>query len=132
MRVSETDKRIQTRKETDNMEKIIISKEDFIAAMDDVMAASDYQSGLNQYFKDHDVDGFIFQPDCTCTVIRLLHSIFGESDHEEWISYFCFELDFGRKWKEGCITDNDGKEIRLSNAKELYEHLNSLCQQEEL
>lgn len=101
---------------------IIISKEDFIIIINDLQKTNDYQTGLNRYFKNHDVDGYIYQPDCSCSVVKLLHAIFGSADIDEWISYFCFELDFGRKWKQGRIKGS-GKDIKLENASDLYDLL---------
>lgn len=100
-----------------------LSKTEFIEIIEDVKKANDYQTGLNQYFKAHDTDGYIFQPDCSCTVINLLHLFFGELDCEEFISLFCFELDFGRKWKPGMVTAVNGTDLKLSNAEELYDYL---------
>lgn len=39
------------------------------------------------------------------------------------IGYFCWELDFGRKWRPGRVTDCYGRDVRMSNVRELYEHL---------
>lgn len=97
-----------------------ITKEVFTQVLEDVKMVSDYQDHLNAFFKKNDVDGYIFQPDCTCSVLQLLHFIFGERDVEEWISYFCFELDFGRKYKDGMVTDKDGKNIPLGTIGDLY------------
>lgn len=99
-----------------------ISKEDFVNIIEDVKNTNDYQNNLNNFFRLNDVDGYIYQPDCCCAVIKLLHIIFQDADAEEWISYFCFELDFGRKWKPGTI-NHDGKEITLSTPEDLYDYL---------
>ena len=99
---------------------ILLSKEQFINAINDVENVSRYQEGLNNYFRKNNVDGYIFQPDCSSTVIGLLHTILGEKDKDEWIDYFCFELDFGKKWKEGTITEKDGTDIILKTAEDLY------------
>lgn len=101
----------------------MISKEEFIKAINDVEDTCRYQEGLNNYFRKNNVDGYIFQPDCTSTVISLLHTIFGIKDKDEWIDYFCFELDFGKKWKDGMIVDDCGKEIVLKTSEDLYELL---------
>ena len=45
---------------------------------------------------------------------------FGQS----WIEYFCFELDFGKKYKKGMITDN-GVDIDFSTASHVHEYLNN-------
>ena len=44
-------------------------------------------------------------------------------DNGEWIEYFIYELDYGKKYKKGCATYEDGKNIDLSNAGALYEFL---------
>ena len=44
----------------------------------------------------------------------------GVKDKDEWIDYFCFELDFGKKWKEGVITEKDGTDIILKTPEDLY------------
>ena len=98
----------------------MLSKEQFINAINDVKNVCRYQESLNNYFRKNNVDGYIFQPDCSSTVIGLLHTIFGEKDKDEWIDYFCFELDFGKKWKEGTITEKNGTDIILKTAEDLY------------
>lgn len=98
----------------------MIDKEQFINAISDVESVYRYQEGLNNYFRKNNVDGYIFQPDCSSTVIGLLHNIFGVMDKDGWIDYFCFELDFGKKWKEGTITEKDGTDIVLKTAEDLY------------
>lgn len=96
-----------------------ISKEDFESIITELRKSSDYQKGLNRYFKNHDVDGYIYQPDCSCSVHKLLHMFFGESDNEEWINAFCFEFDFGRKYKNS-LKDRSGNVIPFSTIDDLY------------
>lgn len=79
-----------------------------------------YHEKLNDFFRDNDVDGCIYQPDCTVAILKLLHNLFGEKDKDEWISYFCFELDFGAKYKDGVVKDADGAPIKLSTYEDLY------------
>lgn len=43
---------------------------------------------------------------------------------QSWIEYFCFELDFGAKYKEGMITDK-GKNIDFSDSHKLWDYLNN-------
>lgn len=102
------------------MSKMIISKEYFNEIMENVKNTYKYQEGLNDYFSKNGADGYIYQPDCIDTTMKLLHNIFGEKDINEWISYFCFELDFGRKYKEGLVKDEFGKNIPLATFDDLY------------
>lgn len=53
-------------------------------------------------------------------VIFLLGEIF--NDQQEDISYFMYELDFGKKYKPGSITSGD-EQIDLSDAGKLYDYL---------
>lgn len=101
----------------------ILSKEEFIVAIEDIKSVNDYHSGLNDYFHKNGADGYLFQPDCTATSLLLLHKIFGDSDNDNWIEYFCFDLNFGEKWKPGLLTEKDGTDIRLETADDLYELL---------
>lgn len=105
------------------MNKFLLNKEEFIKIIEEIKKTDNYQNGLNNYFRKNDVDGYIFQPDCVPTSLRLLHIIFGEADKDNWIEYFCFELDYGRKWKAGMITEKDGTDIVLDSADSLYEFL---------
>ena len=43
---------------------------------------------------------------------------------QSWIEYFCFELDFGVKYKDGMITDK-GKTIDFSDSGKLWNYLNN-------
>lgn len=100
----------------------MITKPVFVKALNDLQNVMDFNTELNSFFrKNNNCDTQIMMPDCTNTVIDLLHEIFGEKDADEWISYFCFELDFGREYLE--VTDADRNEIDLSTAEKLYDFL---------
>ena len=105
------------------MNKDIITKEYFNEIMENIENSYKYQEGLNDYFSKNGADGYIYQPDCMDTTIKLLHNIFSEKDKNEWISYFCFELDFGKKYKDGIIKDEFGKNIPLATYDDLYKLL---------
>lgn len=83
----------------------------------------DYSNRLNEFFSSNGCDGYLYQPDCADIMIDLLHYIFAEKDRGEWISYFCYDLDFGRKYKPGCVTDPDGSGSKLETAEDLYDLL---------
>lgn len=108
----------------------IISKDEFIKAISKVKAVHEYQDGLNTYFSKNGCDGNLYQPDCTDTVLNLLHTIFGKADENEWISYFVFELEFGEKYNQGMIKDCEGECIDLSSTENLYNYLIELSNEE--
>ena len=64
-------------------------------------------------------------------VIKIL--MVAMDDHFEDIEYFVYELDYGRKYKPGMVTDGDGKDIDLSTEDRLYDWLmyNIICREQE-
>lgn len=54
-------------------------------------------------------------------VTDLLSYIFCD-DEDDWIGYYCWELDMGKNWKPGMVT-KDGKDIPLGTVRDLYELL---------
>lgn len=101
----------------------MICKELFIEVIEDARKSDDYQNWLNRQLRENGVEGFIFQPSCVDSVIKLLHNWFGDADADDMISYFVFELDYGRKWKDGIVIGDDGIDINLSTPGKLYDYL---------
>lgn len=54
--------------------------------------------------------------------ISLLADLLKEftNDRYDYISYYLWEIDFGREYYDGCITDSDGSIIPLRTAEDLY------------
>lgn len=50
--------------------------------------------------------------------LELLKDVF--NDDGDWISYWVYELDFGRKARKNSITDKDGRNIPIKTMKDLY------------
>ncbi|MCD7996390.1 MAG: hypothetical protein LUH21_04065 [Clostridiales bacterium] len=100
-----------------------MNRELFIEIISDIQKTYDYQENLNSFLHEHGVEGYLFQPDCIPSTIKLLHVIFKVEDKDEWISYFCFELNFGRKWKSGMVKDENGKDILMDSPGALYDFL---------
>ena len=97
-----------------------LNREIFTEIMNDIKMVYEYHESLNAFLHEKGAEGYIFQPDGVSSVIKLLHMIFEKEDRDEWISYFCFELEFGKKWKAGMITDKDGEDIPLGTIGDLY------------
>ena len=58
-------------------------------------------------------------------LFNALNKILKESmkDEYDWIDYFMYGLDFGKKYYNGCVLDRDKSIINLSTAENLYEFL---------
>lgn len=101
----------------------MISKEDFINAINGIERVYKYHEELNKFFRTNGTDGYIYQPDCIPTALKLLVLSTNDTEEDGWIDYFCFELDFGRKWKKGMVLDSDGADIKLETSADLYDFL---------
>jgi hypothetical protein len=44
-------------------------------------------------------------------------------DTGDWIGYWIYELDFGRKYKSGDVIDVNGVSVPFCSARELYDYL---------
>lgn len=58
---------------------------------------------------------------------RIMH------DQYEYIDYFIYELDYGRKYEAGMITDENGQDIDIHTPELLYDFISNngvTCQKE--
>lgn len=39
------------------------------------------------------------------------------------LSYFCWEIDFGKDWSPGDITDENGNDVKLKTAEDLWKEI---------
>ena len=95
----------------------------------------DYIKKIKEYFEfrsqlDNLLNTVIESPDLIDTCIRMLEDIMGVDKSADWykdfgsdISYFIFELNFGKEWTENSITTKDGKSIDISTPEKLYDYL---------
>ena len=111
----------------------MISKDLFVETINFVKKRNEFEIKLNDMLTEEYGDCVFFTSDKWINkVVQLLSAGF---DYEEeiisdWIYYFMFELDFGSKWKEGCVTETktvDGKDVEvdvpLSTPEDLYDML---------
>ena len=98
-----------------------MSKESFCKVMDDYKSMFNFTDEMNELFDKYRMDGNIYPPMCTETVIDLLEYIF--NDEGEWIQYWTFELDFGKRYEDGWVKRKDGTTIPLKTAEDLYDLL---------
>lgn len=56
------------------------------------------------------------------STITLLDKIFCDDSEYPLIDYWVYELDFGKNWRPGCVTDN-GIDVKLETVSDLYDLL---------
>lgn len=98
-----------------------MSKESFCKVMDNYKSMFNFTDEMNDLFDKYKMDGNIYPPMCTETVIDLLEFIFNDKNH--WISYWIFELDFGKDYENGYVKDEHGEVIPLKTTEDLYDLL---------
>ena len=98
-----------------------LTKERFCKTIRQIQEVYDYSDKLNHFFEENHIDGYLYEPTCIEQALGLLAFIFDDKD--QWIDYWVYELDFGRRYKEGMITYSNGENISLETAEELYELL---------
>lgn len=52
-------------------------------------------------------------------VVELLENMF----NTDMISYWIYELDYGREYKDGYVQDGEGNNIDISTVEKLYDYL---------
>lgn len=102
-----------------------MKKELFVSTMEKVEGLVRLQDEFNNLL--HRIDdqfggGYIFNQS-----IDILEHLLKElvEDKYDYISYFMWELDFGKDYTDGTITEADGTIIKLENASDLYDLIQS-------
>ena len=116
----------------------MISKDLFVETINFIKERNEFEIKLNDMLTE-EYNDCVFCPSDRWfnKVVQLLSAGFDYEDEiiSDWIYYFIFELDFGRKWKEGCVTETkvvDDKEVNvdvpLGTPENLYDMLfNTAC-----
>ena len=103
--------------------KVMINKKDFVEVIADVRQVNQYYEEKNKLYEKNGIDGYLYEPECCATVIKLLHLIFGDLDADNEIATFCFTGNFGKKKKECLFIDDKKQEHKIEDAEALYDYL---------
>lgn len=104
----------------------MIDKVKFVDIINDLMEVNDFVNETNDKAKrlnDAIISDFFNAQSLSISheniVVELLKNMFNDSD---LISWWIYELDYGRNFKMGDLIDN-GVEIDLSTPEKLYDYL---------
>lgn len=101
------------------MKNEVFSKEKFVKVMTEYKKLNDLYNKIDKaakrliFFK-------IYPIEHEELILEVLKEAF--NDESDWIGYFIFELDFGKKWTKDSVSDN-GKIVVLKTFKDLYDLL---------
>ena len=121
--------RIVNQTNEENLEELgILSKKEFVDVMNRLREASDLQEQVNKLF--HDSRENIENDFCNAAALQISHEnsvVFLLKrimrDQYEYIDYFIYELDYGRKYEEGMITEADGRNVDIHSSELLYDYI---------
>ena len=105
--------------------KIKIDKETFIKSMNAIKAAEDLLHNL------YTLDIYISENEVLCNLISSyidlisisVNDSLNQKDFYSDLSYFIYDLDWGKTWKPGMVTEN-GKDIDMSSIEKMWEYFN--------
>ena len=105
----------------------MISKQEFVDIINKLKVVNDFVHKTNEEARKLDdaiISDFFNASSLTIShepiVVHLLENIF---DDTGIISWWLYELDYGRKYENGCIADANGNIIDLSTSEKLYDYL---------
>lgn len=105
----------------------MITKQEFIKIINSLKEVNDFVDETNSKAKklnDAIISDFYNTMSLSIshenTVVQLLENMFNDKDI---ISWWLYELDYGREFKKGYLKDEKGFDIDVSSAGKLYDYL---------
>ena len=96
----------------------MISKEFFVKVINELKELRDIYDDINnagRKLTSFSINNYEHED----LVFKILQEVFKDKEND-WTGYYLYELDFGKKWCEGKITDKEGNDIPLKTAEDLY------------
>ena len=104
----------------------MISKKEFVEIIERLKNYNDLQDKIDDLFKNNidnkEMDFINAGSICIgheSVVVYLLERMFDT----DMISYWIYELDYGREYKDGYVQDGQGNNIDISTVEKLYDYL---------
>lgn len=104
----------------------IIDRKLFRESIQELKDEWDFENDLNDVFKKYKCYGYLYRYNLENLTIRLLARLICKEKEKEiinWIDYFCWELDFGEKYKTGDVLDENNNPIDMGSVDALYTFL---------
>lgn len=107
--------------------KAPLAKQEFVDIINRLRGATELVDKVEKLFRDSRenlecdfCNGAGLQISHEGIVVKLLEKLL--QDRGGNVSYFIYELDYGREYREGCVSDNNGN-IDISTPEKLYDLL---------
>lgn len=107
--------------------EVPLTKQEFVDILNRLREATELADKVEELFRDSRdnlecdfCNGAGLQISHEGIVVKLLEKLMQDSVSN--ISYFIYELDYGREYQEGCISDKNGN-IDVSTPEKLYDYM---------
>ena len=107
--------------------EVPLTKQEFVGILNRLREATELVDKVEELFRDSRenlesdfCNGAGLQISHEGIVVKLLEKLMQDSAGN--ISYFIYELDYGREYREGCVSDKKGN-INISTPEKLYDYL---------
>ena len=107
--------------------EVPLTKQEFVDILNRLREATELADKVEELFRDSrdnlecdSCNGAGLQISHEGIVVKLLEKLMQDSVSN--ISYFIYELDYGREYQEGCISDKNGN-IDVSTPEKLYDYM---------
>ena len=97
-----------------------MSKEDFIENLTKIKEDLDFYDSLYTVAREYNrSDEINILPNSISIAIEALEAAIG--DEYEYVSWWCFEKDWGERGKDFCVTSEDGEVIPTETMSDIYD-----------
>ena len=107
-----------------------LSKKEFVDVLDRLQEAYDLKEQVEKLFRNSREN--IENDFCNAATLQISHEsivvfLLKKMMHDkyDYIEYFIYELDYGRKYEAGMITDENGQDIDIHTPELLYDFISN-------
>ena len=119
-KVDENTKKYLKKNKIIKIKNKIMDKKEFVKSLINIKSILDDIDGVHLALKKLDPDfGGLYMSRVETALIDMLEKLV--DDKSQWISYYIYDLEWGKKWKLKSVTDKRGKDIPLKTMENLFD-----------
>lgn len=100
-----------------------IEKKEFVEIMNSLKEIREAEDKATEALQVLGIEGYFSIYKATSIIEKILAIEFDDDEDNDYIGYFIYELEFGKNYYDGIITESDGTPIPMSTSEELYDFL---------
>ena len=94
--------------------KVELTKEIFIKSMTTIREYYELIFNIEKFLQTDLFESGLYE--ISTTYAAVLETLC----NNDMVSYFMWDLEWGKNWKPGCVTDEDGNDIKLQTINDLW------------